>query len=336
MVELIDYKYLGFTVVLLLLTYFLIAHPRHIVYEKVSSDQFNKNMVKIFTKGKIHRMDPNFLIMDLNNVKNSINQFEKSPTQTDLHKIALSEFLKNSKLNMISYITINLNKHNNIKYEEILKEKEKEKMSKKKKIELVDDDDDDEDEDDLVELENYIDIIITMIQSSMCRNGVFNFDSLIEVLNILNKINMEKTVNFTHHMGKTGSLDDEEITRRKKIMHTETSPKAFSESFETLQKNRKIRHVDGSQTQLDKTVTTGNHQKIKIHNDRRVFDKLNYTQVKTKNSPEYNFMSHSSATKFKNTTRHSGTSNKSSGSYAHNMKFINDKMIDNYRKSSLN
>ena len=163
----------------------------------------------------------------------------------------------------------------------------------------------------------------------MRNQGVFNFDSITEVLNVLNKINNIKSVNLTHYMGKTGSVDDKEVARRKKIIHTENSVKSFSESFDTLQKTRQIRHVDGSQHQLDKTVTTGNNQKISIQNE------IDHMSVNTKNLPKNNFTSHSSSIKFKNIKRQPRVTNKSSGSYIHNVQFIGDRLLDTSHKSSL-
>lgn len=323
MVERINYKYLGFTFVLLLLTYFLIV-PRHIAYEKISTDQFNKNTVKIFTKGKISQVDHNLLVINLNKIKYSIRQFEKSATYTDSHQIALSKFLKNAKNNISSYININSNKQDINKYEEILKEKMLKQIAKKNKIELANNENDN---DDLYEFKYYIDVVITMIQSYKCNHGVFNFDSITEVLNLLNKINKTKSVNLLHHMGKTGSVDDEEVARRKQIIHAENQVKSFSETFTMLEKNRQIRHTDDSQTRLDKTMTE-NRQKIKMQN---AFD---YTRIKTK-TPEYNFTSHSDAIKFKNITRQPGTTNKSSGSHAHDQQLISDRLLDITKKSSL-
>jgi len=326
MTELINYKYLGLTVVLLLLVYFLVAHPRHIVYEKIPTDQFDKNMVKIFTKGKIDKIDPNLLIMNLNKVKYSIHQFKKSPTQTESHQVALSKFLTTAKSDISSYVNINTNQNDIDKCEEILKEKLIKQIAKKRKMESSDTEESSGIE--LAELENYIDVVITMIQSSMCRHGVFNFDSITEVLTVLNKINKTKNVNLVHHMGKTGSVDDAEVARRKRIIHTAPA-KSFSETFAMSKKNRQIRHVDGSQTRMDRTVATGNHQKIKIRNV------INHSRFKTRNSPEYDFASHTFANGFGDTARRPGVSNKSSGSFAHNLRFGGDKLLDKNSRGSL-
>jgi hypothetical protein len=321
MVELINYKYLGFTVVILILIYILIVHKQRILHEKISPDQYNKNMVKVFINGKISRMNPNLLVMNLNKVKNSINQFEKTPIQTDLNQIALCDCLKNAKTDMSSYISINANKHTANKYEEIENEKLIKQIVSKNTIDLVGYNVDN------IGLKNYIDEVINIIQSSIYRNGVLNFDSLTVMLNVLNKINNEKNVNLIY-MKKTGSVDDKEVDRRTRITNSEDDLTS-SETFSALQKNRQIRHVDGSQSQFDKTVTTGNHQKIKMYNVSNGFDITDHTIFKTKNS-------HNSSIKFNNNTIPTGAINKSRGSHVYSLQFIGDKLIDNYNRSRLN
>jgi ribosomal protein S8E/predicted nucleic-acid-binding Zn-ribbon protein len=330
MIEQIDCKYLGFTIVLLLIIYFLIANPKHIKYNSVSFknyDNLDKNNISIFNNGKIEKIDPNLLIIKLNRLKCLINKIKESPIQNESHKIILSKFLKTANLDMSSYINLNINKSNINKSDisKILDEKLLEQLYKNNIIKLENDNYNVDDRIklenliDIIKLENYIDIIIMMISSSNCKYSVFNFALISELLNILNKIENLKTEDI--QIEKNGSIDEYEQCRRKNLM--------ISEPLFIPKHQQQIRHVDESQTRLDKTTTTGNNQKIKKQN-------INYLyNIGSLQSPEYNSTSHSSTIQFKHGRIQPGISNNSSGSYAYNLQFDSDKLLDNNHKTNL-
>ena len=161
----INYKYIGATVVLLLIAYFLLTFKQ----EKVLTGE--RGGVKTYTSAGIHHTDPNIFIMWLGVIRSSIAQCRDIRNTPVVRK-----YLICASANTRSYINQNTIM-NNIRDDD----------AKIKGREISHPDANGDLHHDIDDLLSNIRIIETMVKRGVCKNGTLNMQSLDEFCRVLVK-----------------------------------------------------------------------------------------------------------------------------------------------------
>jgi hypothetical protein len=189
MPESINYKYLGTTVVFLLLAYYYLYATKQQLKKRETQNVF-KDSVRVLTKkGEIY-MDPNIFEMHMSRVKENIISIHKNFDKTDCSSI--KAYLDDAKINIEEYIKMNVDQSSmsmceyknidNIFNDNILQESEILKHKLANITERDDKDNSDEFRYKLLELILDMDIIMFLIKTSLCKNGSVDLSALDKVV----------------------------------------------------------------------------------------------------------------------------------------------------------
>lgn len=246
MPEQINYNYLGLTVVLIAITYFLVAHNK-VKESAVHLDQTDRGFVKVYTAKGIERIDPDLLIMHLGKIKHILGNAVYSVAITDDKYDVLMKYVDDAKKQLMSYIDINSNDETSRQIEENKNKRDALKAAQKNKETILSDRDDsasielNESVDDLI---NYIEIVESMIKSSMCKEDVLNVNILHETTMKFKKAASSILTNIKPvHVG---SGDTYENMRVAHVLETELESSTGGDVSNS-------RRIDVSQNMVDKT-----------------------------------------------------------------------------------
>lgn len=187
-IEHINYKYLGISVVFLILTYYYLNNTKNVIKKK-DLDNAHKSSVKVMTsKGEIY-MDPNVFEIHMNRLKENIIKIHKDFNKNDCP--SLKNYLDKAKINTKKYIKMNT-KNNKPKFcdlthydifdDYIFQERELLKNKLSNKTERDDIESSDQLKYDLIELIIDMDIILFLIRSSLCKSGSVDLSALDQVV----------------------------------------------------------------------------------------------------------------------------------------------------------
>lgn len=190
-VEAVNYKYLGMSILFLIITYYYLYDTKKNIHKKEINNS-HKTSIKIATsKGDI-LMDPNIFEMHMTRLKDNIINLHKNFTSKDCPK--LKKYLDNAKVNTHAYINMNtkdinpsfcdINTKNEILDNYVLQEREllKNKLSNKTEKDDEETTDSDNIRYTLLELIIDIDIILFLIRASLCKKGSLDLSCLDSVV----------------------------------------------------------------------------------------------------------------------------------------------------------
>lgn len=246
-VEPINYYYLATSVVLLIICYyFLCSTENKLRIKKIEKDNIESKSIKVRTsKGEI-MMDPNIFEMHIKRMRGNIFELNKKFTSADCANI--KRYIDNTKSNITSYININnddidpsfcsANSNMRIIDDNAVRELEllKHKLNKAVETDSGEDLSNDKMRYSMLEILIDMDIILFLVRSSMCKNGVLDISAIDGLIMELyrnncmnNNSNIKKnTVNITKKINKEPEIlmnlnIDNKYNNINKIINSDTA-----------------------------------------------------------------------------------------------------------------
>jgi hypothetical protein len=299
-VEPINYYYLATSVVLLIICYyFLCSTENKLRIKKIEKDNIESKSIKVRTsKGEI-LMDPNIFEMHIKRMRGNIFELNKKFTSADCANI--KRYIDNTKSNITSYININTddidpsfcdsNSNMRLIDDNAVRELEllKHKLTKAAETDSGEDLSNDKMRYSMLEILIDMDIILFLVRSSMCKNGVLDIsaiDGLIMELyrnNCMN--NGSNNKNITKKITKEPELFmdldiDNKYNNIKKIINSDTARHSTnsqsteygnSTHFENnLSKTNLLKPTTDPATSIDKTknlISISHDKPIEFNNN---------------------------------------------------------------------
>jgi hypothetical protein len=272
-VEIINFNYLGLTIVFLIVIYYWIELTKQTIIRKESQIIKNGNTgshIMVTTKKGNIEMDTNAFEHHMVRMKDNIVQLNKRFTYNECSK--LKEYLDKAKMKTHQYINLNNNEMDNsgdfcslnLRYDlvdkYILQEREmlRKKLEPRKFKSILGDNDDNIDADEIrfsiLELLIDMDIILFLMRSSMCKQGRFDMSSLDNVILELYNSNCISDEKLSQTID---TATDSYIRPMISSLHVDASPKGNSVLSQDINISSQSRHSDGFEPQLRNNVING-------------------------------------------------------------------------------
>lgn len=238
--EPINYYYLATSVIVLIICYYYLWDTGNkLRIKKIERDKIESKTIKVKTlKGDV-MMDPNIFEMHIRRMRRNILELNKKFTKTECDDIRM--YINNTKSNINSYININTNSidsnvcktNSNIRVidDNILQELEllKNKLTKSTETDSGEDLSNERVRYSMLELLLDLDIILFLVRSSMCKNGVLDLsaiDSLIMELYRNNCMNYSSKIDTKFNKEPSINMNlvvDNNSNNSKKIINSEAN-----------------------------------------------------------------------------------------------------------------
>lgn len=288
--EPINYYYLAISVIVLIICYYYLCYTDNKLHiKKIEKDNIESKSIKVITLNGEIMMDPNIFEMHIKRMRGNIFELNKKFTKGDCKNI--KNYLDNTKSNINSYININTNNmdpnfcnmnsdirlvDNNILQEiELLRNK----LTKVTENDLNGDISNESMKYSMLEILIDMDIILSLVRSSMCKNGVLD---LLEIDNLIIELyknncaqydsNINTKFNKSPELGMH-LIPDSNSNNLKKIINSDTNRYTtnsqdidYGNSIEfenNLLKNNIIKNINNKENNLILT----SHEKISEFDD---------------------------------------------------------------------
>jgi hypothetical protein len=267
MPEQINYKYLGVTVVLIAILILVISSNK-IKYEKVHTDEMNKNAIRVYTINGVVKIDPNTLVIKLNKLKIAIVYIQdnmRSISSDTTNGVIFNQHLNNAKNELFRYINMNISDNSLKNYTNEIEQLSIKQLSKKQ-INFSDGDDADFIimEGNIHDLENYIDFVILLANSPLSKKGLLNLNTINKLLSIIDTYKKYIILNNSTNYNKS-VINDVNMEQTRKEISIESE--GFEPSSCKVSECLKFKHSDISHTFVDRTAVDNKHRKLKLtHN----------------------------------------------------------------------